>query len=75
MFAMLCNEQSEVMISFFFFFQANRTFDSLGSIIDLSDQWLETISPALYKYLETSPNIEFLRVRIPISFRFLFFNF
>ncbi|KAL8582197.1 hypothetical protein ACOMHN_004116 [Nucella lapillus] len=41
--------------------EANRTFESLGSFIDLADQWLTTISPQLYTYLETNPNIDFLR--------------
>ncbi|KAK7101016.1 phospholipid-transporting ATPase ABCA1-like [Littorina saxatilis] len=41
--------------------EANRTFESLGAVVDLTDQWLNVLSPALYNYLETSPNIEFLR--------------
>ncbi|KAL8576510.1 hypothetical protein ACOMHN_003068 [Nucella lapillus] len=41
--------------------QANRTFENLGSVVDLADQWLTTVSPALYNFLEQDPNVQFLR--------------
>ncbi|XP_076463176.1 phospholipid-transporting ATPase ABCA1-like isoform X2 [Babylonia areolata] len=41
--------------------QANRTFENLGSIVDLADQWLTMASPAIYEFLEQDPSIQLLR--------------
>ncbi|KAK7488493.1 hypothetical protein BaRGS_00020278 [Batillaria attramentaria] len=40
--------------------EANRTFESLGALVDFGDQWAN-FSARLYTYLETSPNIDALR--------------
>ncbi|KAK7490495.1 hypothetical protein BaRGS_00018281 [Batillaria attramentaria] len=45
--------------------EANRTFESLGSVVDFGDQWAD-FSSRLYNYLETNPRIESLRTVVGI---------
>ncbi|KAK7490493.1 hypothetical protein BaRGS_00018279 [Batillaria attramentaria] len=41
--------------------EANRTFESLGSLVDFGDQWTN-FSAHLHSYLKTSPSVDSLRV-------------
>lgn len=47
------------------FLQANRTFASMGSVVDLTTQWMN-FYPRLYNYMDNSPIIELLKVSIDI---------